>query len=139
MRKLFLALGFALSLLCGGAQAQLSQVGPANAILCNQMANLTAGPTTITQIAAAVTGKIIVICGWHITNTASSGTFQITYGTGSNCGTGNVSITPVLNVSNTAPSTDHIDYGIASTPISQALCITPSVATIAGIVYFAQY
>lgn len=119
--------------------AQPTILGPANAIICNLAPQVAVGVTGVTQIVAAVAGQRVFTCGWHVTNTASAGTFQISMGTGSNCGTNNVVLTPVLNVSNTAPSTDHIDFVIFQTGQGQALCFNPSVATIAALVYAAQF
>ena len=138
MKRLLYALGLALSL-SAGASAQPTIIGPSNAILCNKLATLAVGPVVITQIAAAVAGQVITICGWHITNTAATGTFALAYGTGSNCGTGTNTFVPAQNVTSTAPATDHIDYDIYSLPVATALCITPSVATIAGVVYYSQF
>jgi hypothetical protein len=65
----------------------------------------------------------------------------VTYGTQTTnpCDTANGAFTPVLNVSNTAPSTDHIDFAINQSATGSGLCLTPSVATIGGIVYYAQF
>lgn len=136
MRKLIAAL-FILFGLAGAASAQA--VGPTNQIFCNKVATLAVGPTTITQIIAAATGQAINICGWHVTNTGATGTFSFQYGTGSNCGTGTQTLIPALNVTSTAPSSDHIDFAQFGTPISNALCVTPSVATISVVVYYAQF
>ena len=139
MKRLWLLVALALAALCGPASPQGTIVGPGGLILCPQLATLAVGPSTITQIVAAVTGKAISICGWHITNTGATGTFSLSYGTGANCGTGTTAVVPPQNVTSTAPATDHIDYAFFTTPVSQALCITPSVATIAAVVYFNQF
>jgi hypothetical protein len=139
MRKIFLALALALSALIPSAQAQGPIVGPGNLLICPRLATLAVGPSTITQIVPAVTGQSISICGWHITNTGTTGTFSLSSGTGSNCGTGTNLFIPPQNVTSTAPATDHIDYAIFTLPISTALCITPSVATIAAVVYYNQF
>jgi hypothetical protein len=138
MKKLLLALGLC-SLLSSSALAQGVIVGPGQQVLCTGIAGLPAGSTGLQQVVAASTGKSIFICGWHVTNTASSGTFAISYGTGSNCGTGTVTIVPAQNVNSTAPSADHIDYAVGSIPQSNALCLNFSVATIAGIIYYNQF
>lgn len=139
MRKFLLALLLALSALIPGAQAQGPIVGPGNMVLCPKIATLAVGPVVLTQIIAAVAGQSITICGWHVTNTGASGTFSFSYGTGSNCGTGTQLIIPPQNVTLNAPATDHIDYGFYTTPASQAFCITPSVATVAAVVYYNQF
>jgi hypothetical protein len=136
LTKFFLAGLFAL--VAGLAHAQ-TPVGPPNQVICNNIAILTAGPATITQIQAASGTARIFICGWHVTNTGATGTFSLSTGTGSNCGTGTATLLPPQNVTSTAPSADHIDYAHIQTPQGVALCITPSVATIAAVVYFAQF
>jgi hypothetical protein len=138
VKKLLLALGLCLAL-SSSALSQGTIVGPGNLILCTKIANMPVGPTAITQVIAAVTGQTIHICGWHITNTGATGTFAISYGTGSNCGTGTAVIVTVQNVTSTAPSADHPQFATYSLPISNALCVTPSVATIAATVYYAQF
>lgn len=123
---------------CLGTQAQ---VGPPNQIQCNKTAIMAPGPTVATQIVAPVTGQTVYVCGWHVTNTGATGTFSITTGTQTTtaCDTGTVNITPTFNVTSTAPSSDHIDYSGISSKVSQGLCITPSVATIGGMVWYAQF
>lgn len=136
MRKLAAAIALWLVL---AAPAFAETVGPANDVLCNKIATLAAGPTSITQVIAAVTNQRVFICGWHITNTGATGTFSFQNGTGSNCGTNTVTIIPAQNVTSTAPSADHEQFATFDNPISAAFCITPSVATIAGIIYYAQF
>lgn len=138
MRRALAALIFLFGL-ASAALAQGSIVGPGQQVLCPSVATLAAGPTTITQMVAAVTGKTIYICGWHVTNTGATGTFSFQSGTGSNCGTGTATVVPAANVTSTAPSADHIDYASITFPLSAALCITPSVATISAIVYYNQF
>jgi len=125
------------------ALSQGPVVGPGNIILCTQVANMAVGPTAITQVIAAVSGASIHMCGWHVTNTGASGTFSISQGSGSNCGTGTAVVVTTQNVTSTAPSSDHQQYAYKSlTPVSgvaQALCVTPSVATIAATIFYAQF
>ena len=131
----------AILLYLGLATAALAQAtgGPPNQILCNKVAQMAAGPAAITQVVPLAAGKTIFVCGWHVTNTAASGNFSFSYGTGSNCGTGTTTIIPAMNVTSSAPSADHIDYAQISAPPGNALCITPSVATIAAIIYYSQF
>jgi hypothetical protein len=137
MRKLLLAL--ALSALIPSAQAQGPMVGPGALLVCTKIAFMAVGPTSITQLVAPVPGQAVSVCGWHITNTGATGTFAFQIGTGSNCGTGTVTIVPAMNVTSTAPSVDHIEYATSTLPISQGLCVTPSVATISVVVYYTQF
>ena len=134
----FLTLALALFITNDRPLAQ-GQVGPINQVICNKTANLPVGSTGLTQMIAAVTGQTIFICGWHVTNTAASGTFLFAQGTGSNCGTGGITILPATNVTNAAPSADHIDYAVISTLPSAAFCINPSVNTISALIFYSQF
>lgn len=137
MRNLWLALAF-LFLFLAPARAQPTTIGPGNAILCNLATPVNVGVSGVTQILAAITNQRIVICGWQITNTNPTGTFQLSYGTGVNCATGNVVLTPVMSVGTNAV-TDHTGFAILQTPLSQALCANPSAATISAIIWSAQF
>jgi|SRR5579871_3807262 len=142
MRKLGIVLSFIAALtlnLSVGAVPTFAQVGPPNQIVCNKVATLAVGPSSITQLVAAVSGQTIYVCGWHMTNTGAAGTFSFQTGTGSNCGTGTATVIPATNVTSSAPSADHIDWAAWSSPIGAALCVTPSVATISTVVFYAQF
>lgn len=142
MRKLRINLAVLAALalsFCSSLVHAENTVGPSNRIFCNKIAILTAGPSAITQIIPAVAGQNINVCGWSVTNTGATGTFSLQTGTGSNCGTNTVTFIPSLNITNTAPSTDHVSDAWFSSPQSSALCVTPSVATISVVVYYAQF
>lgn len=111
-----------------------AQVGPPNNIQCNQFVSFT-GTAAEAQILAAATGKTTVICGWHVTSTsATTTTFQLFAGSGTNCGTGSTTITPPLNVTLSAPSADHIDYASLSYPSpNNALCVNAPASVTGGI------
>jgi len=126
------------------ARPQTSISGPPNQILCNRAAIMAVGPTTAQQLVAPISQPVsmtIYICGWHVNNTGPNGTFTITTGTQTTtpCDTGTTAITPALNVSSTAPSTDHQGFAITQSNRGDGLCFTPSVGTIAAIVYYAQF
>ena len=117
--------------------AQAQQVGPVNAILCNQKATLV-GTTGAQKIVSGVAGQAISVCGWHITNTGTTGTFVFSSGTGTNCGTSTVVQIPTANIINSAPSGDHVEYASWSIPVGTDLCLTPSVAGISAVVWYSQ-
>ena len=144
MRKFGLALSFLASLglslwAWAPVPTHAQGVGPTNQIVCNKVATLTAGPVVITQVIAAVAGQSVNLCGWHVTNTGATGNFSLSYGTGSNCGTGTTVVIPAMNVTSTAPSADHAQLAYFTTPAANALCITPSVATISAVIFYAQF
>lgn len=134
MKKLALAFLIYLALSC---TALAEQVGPPNNIQCNAFASFTGTGAAATIVTAAV-GKIIVICGWHVTSTSSTTTtFQFSQGSAANCG-GGTNITPALNVTITAPSADHIDYASLSTPQNFNVCVNAPAAVTGGL-WYAQF
>lgn len=135
MKRILLAI--ALCFFATFAHAE-NTIGPTNQVLCNKIATLT-GAAVITQIVAPVTGQTIYVCGWTVTNTGATGSFSLQTGTGTTCGTNTVTAIPALSITSTAPATDHDMVAAWQTPLSSALCITPSVATITSIIYYAQF
>ena len=137
-----LALGLALYAPIPSAFAQGTVVGPGNLILCVAGAQATVVSATTTSLVTGVAGKIITICGWHVTSTqAASSTFQFIYGTqGGPCGTP-TTLTPAFSVTSTAPSADHIDYATLQVPIGQQLCVVTTGSTVGQAiqVYYSQF
>ena len=137
----YLALAFALGLCLWAASAPAQSIGPPNEVICNKTATFT-GVSAVTTLVPAVSGKTIVMCGWHVTTSSTSSvTFAITSGTQTTnpCDTATQTITPALSLLNSAPSSDHIDFAISTIPTANALCITPSSTTISGVIYYAQF
>lgn len=126
----------ALGISCVPARAQPTAIGPANPILCNVGTPVT-GTAALAQVLAGVAGKIVVICGWSFTNTAAAGTFLIAQGTGTNCGTNTVNLTPALSVGSSAV-TDHSPTAVISSPAGSAICVNAT-ATVTGIIWLAQF
>lgn len=133
------ALALVCALLFPGLALAQSPIGPPNQILCAG-AKTFSGVSAATSLVSAVTNNWVFICGWHVTNTAASGTFQFEYGTQTTnpCDTGTTAVTPVFNVTSSAPSADHVDYAQIAVPRGNQLCVVPSVTTIAGMVWFYQ-
>jgi hypothetical protein len=121
------------------ASAQ-SVAGPPNSILCNQTATFSADSAD-TKIISGASGKTIFVCGWNITNSASTGTIAITTGTTvtTACDTNTANITPTLSVTSSSPQVDHIDYAGVSAAVGANLCVTPSATTITGIIWYSQF
>ena len=133
--------GVAFCPLCPGPVWAQSTSGAANLPSCNKVANF-AGVAIATRLATSKPGQNIFICGWHIT-TSSSGTpvtFAITFGTvtTTECDTGTINVTPALNITANAPSSDHLGSAFTSAAAPNNLCITPSSTTISGVVYYGQ-
>lgn len=140
MRSALALLSLGALLWAGSALAQ-GQVGPPNMILCNKTVAFSGVNAVTKLVSGASTGKSVFICGWHVTNTAASGTFTMTYGTKTTneCDTANGTILPAMNVTSSAPSSDHIDYASTQAPVNTDLCVTPSAITLSGIIYYSQF
>lgn len=135
MKRILLGLGL---LLWASLAHSQTVSGPPYQITCNQSAQVSPTTGTTTQLAAAVAGRTIYICGWHVTVTAAS-TFQLEYGTGATC-TSPTTLTPAFNVATSAPSGDHIDYAFMATAVNTTLCVVIGGTGPAQVmVYYAQY
>jgi hypothetical protein len=144
MRKLLIAL--ALCLTSSLALGQGAPIGPPNWFTCSSTAQVIGTANTVQQIVPLATGPVgpggvaprIYVCGWTFTNTAASGTFQLSYGTGAACVTGNTVLNPPLSVGQTQV-TIYTNVPSLQTPPGNALCVQTSVATINGLVWFSQF
>jgi hypothetical protein len=147
MRKLVAALLSTLWLVCAApAFAQGTIVGPGNIITCTQMVSVTltgTGSSVTTSLLNGATGKIVAVCGWHVTESGTTaGTFQLEYGTQGGPCSSPTTMTPGFSVSSTAPATDHIDFASMSTPASAQLCVVTTGASTSTLqigVYVSQY
>jgi hypothetical protein len=138
MKKLLTGLALLACLALGPSAQGQGIIGPPNQIQCNSIATMAVGPTSSTLLVAAVTGQRVFVCGWNITNTAAAGTWTLTTGTGATCGGTPATIIPPMSVG-VSQDADHATYSYYNTPLSFALCITPSVATIAAVVWYTQF
>jgi hypothetical protein len=136
-RKLALSL---LAAICACPLPARAQVGPPNQLQCNQLISQSASTTSLATLLAGVAGKVIVVCGWHVTSSSgTASTFQLSSGTGTNCATTNVNLTPAFNVTSTAPSADHVDFAQLSIPAGNNLCIISSGTSLQPSVWVGQY
>jgi len=126
-----------------GLLALLACVQPARAqnVSCGNSVIYNANTNGATQLVAAVANARIYICGYTFWANGAVNVSLIT-GTGTNCGTGSVTIVPAYAFS--AASQGITDGGAAarglSGAVSQALCINTSAGTaVQAIIYFSQY
>lgn len=138
-----LALGFFLCLLAlSPAQAQPTAIGPANAILCNKMAAVTAASATTTAAISGVAGQAIHVCGWEITSNQSAvTTWQMEYGTqGTPCGTP-TTVTPAMSITSTAPAVDHAGFASFDIPAGAQVCIVTTGTTVGiqALIFYSQF
>jgi hypothetical protein len=144
MKRFLLAL--ALWLAPSLALAQGAPIGPTNWFTCNNTAQVTGTANTSQQIVALATTPVgpggaqprIYVCGWTFTNTAATGTVSVNYGTGANCGTGTTAMSPALSVGSTQLAI-YTQIPSLQTAPGNALCVTTSVNTINGLVWYAQF
>ena len=148
MKRLLLAL--ALALWAGPALPQGAPIGPANWYTCNNTAQVVGTAGTSQQIVAGGTSAVgpggifprVFVCGWSFTNTAATGTVQIQYGTGTNCGTNTGNMSPALSVGTTQLSIYTQVPSLqtpTSTTLGYAVCVTTSVNTINGLVWYTVF
>jgi hypothetical protein len=117
---------------------------PAHAQLlsCTNTAVYDASTTGATQLIAAAANAKIYVCGYVIWSNATANV-TLQSGTGTNCGTGTVNMTPAYRMASTT-GVGVIDgaaqfRGMATT-IGQALCINSSAAVaVQALVYYAQF
>ena len=100
MRKVSLCLlcvSLALAGLVYPRDAPAQQTG-ATEVICNKQFIVSAGATALTQVVAAQAGVGISVCGYTFNAGAAAATVQIMSGTGTNCATNQIAITPVFSL-----------------------------------------
>jgi len=102
MRKITLSLlsvaGLALAGLVLSPKLAPAQQTGATEVICNKQFIVSAGATSMTQVVAGISGQSISVCGYTFNAGAAAATIQIVSGTGTNCNTGQVAITPVFSL-----------------------------------------
>jgi hypothetical protein len=131
---LFLAFLFS----CNHAYAQVLPTGVL--VSCNKTAYYDASTNGATQLVPVVTGAKIYVCGFDF-YAGGTGNVSLEYGTGTNCGTGTVVMTPAFQLKAQTGLVDRADYWMGlNTIASQELCINSSAGVaVQGIVYYAQF
>src|SRR5262245_8506605 len=126
MKKLALSF-LALSLLGGVAQAQI--VG-GQAVVCNQTFQVSQAAVALTKVISGVAGKTINICGFTIAAGAATGTFSLSYGTGTNCGTGTTTVIPIISLAINGNVTDHVPFAHIGIPAVNASAVPIDVCVV---------
>ena len=108
---------------------------PANPLFCNQTAFYDASTNGSTKLASGITGKLTYICGWTLW---AAGTANVKFieGTGTNCATGTITLTPAYQlVTHVGPSDESFQWrGLSTVIAGDDLCINSS----AGVAVQAQ-
>jgi len=112
----------------------------AGVVACDSSAQLAVSTATTTQIIALAAAKTIYVCGF-VMNGAGATTAKLVYGTGTNCATGQVSLTPAFTLASgtNVASGGGLGY-VMKTASANALCVTNSAAVAANVfVSFTQF
>lgn len=122
-----------------------AQVVGGQQIVCNKFFQVSQGAVALTKIISGVSGTTISLCGWSANAGAATGTFALSYGTGTNCGTGTTSITPVYSLAINGVLVDHPGLANIGVPqvnasgVLQDVClVTTGTGPLSIIVYYFQ-
>jgi hypothetical protein len=100
--------------------------------------NVTAAATT--QIVALSASTVIRVCSFTITGSAAATAATWVYGTGANCGTGQVAITGAMLMPANGPvSATGMNGSLFRGAAANALCLTAATGNVTGFVTYAQY
>lgn len=142
MKKLSLVLLIWLGLL-GAAFAQQTDRPP---IYCTKYFQVNQGAVALTKIVSGISGQSIGVCGYALSGGATAGTFSMSYGTGTNCGTGGIVVIPLINVPVNGIIIDHVPFVNLSPPsnnssgVANDLCIvTTGTGPVSIVIYYIQY
>ena len=92
-------------------------------------AQINVSTATTTQIVAASPGQTIYVCQVSFSASGTTPTAQFVYGTGSNCGTGQATLTGIIAPTSGQYITSSFGGAMFSVPVSNALCITSTGTT----------
>jgi hypothetical protein len=125
----------ACALLALACSARAQNIGP-GPLYCNASFQVSQGAVALTRIVAAV-GKVISLCGWSVNAGAAAGTAQLEYGTGTNCGTGTIAVTPAYALGINGVLVDHPGAANFSLPQGADLClVTTGTGPVQLVVYY---
>jgi hypothetical protein len=127
-------------LVVGGVLGQLSQTsGPVSVTTCDSSAVLSMSTSTTTQAIALAAGKSVYVCGF-VLNADGKTDAKLVQGTGANCATGQMALTPAFHL--TAGGSVGIGQGVGrlmSANPGSAVCVTnTSKSTLSVLLIYAQ-
>lgn len=128
----------AAALLCWswGAAAQPTAFN----IICNDTYPGTPPANATTKLISNITPQIISICGWEINAGAATVTWQFVHGTGTNCATNQVILTPVFYLAINGIQVSRSPYAQISLPPGRDLCVvTTGTGPLEILIYYAQF
>lgn len=122
------------AILAGAARAQQYQ---SQTLGCRFTASVNASAAA--RLVQGNATQQIYVCGYALNAGAAASTFQFSYGTGTNCGTGNHAVGPQYSLAINGVMVDRSPYlngWIA--PAGNDLCVAPSTAS-AVTIYYDQF
>lgn len=136
---------FTLGTSATSSMGAVNSTGLKAVVSCNNVAIINTSSSGTAQLVALASSKAILVCGWKIsTSSASATNVSLTYGTGSNCGTGTTTMSDTIRFpAGVTGLQGHVAlspfYNGLTTATSNALCVTNSAAVqIDGLVYYTQ-
>lgn len=142
MKKLLLALLLALATAVPAA----AQTGGGQPVICNKIFTVNQGAVALTKVISGVAGDSISICGWTLSGGAAASSAALSYGTGTNCGTGTTTLLPIHNLPINGGLVDHVDFAQTPVPAVNAsgvpidVClVTTGTGPITVVLYYAQF
>ncbi len=142
MKKLLLALLLALA----SAVPAAAQGGGAQPTICNKYFAVSQGATAQTKIISGIAGQNISVCGIVYNSGAATSTASLTYGTGTNCGTGNATFYPTVSLPINGLLVDRGSYAqMAVPPVNGSgvpidLCLTTTgTGPTVVVIHYAQF
>jgi hypothetical protein len=132
-RRLVLAFGLAVLLVgLGRGDTDAQILAPYGAVACASSAFYDASTLGTTQVVAALSsagvGNRIYVCGYTVNVGATATNVSLSYGTGTNCGTGTTALTPVWVLAANQFFVENDFGGPLTVPPGNALCVTTSAA-----------
>jgi len=119
--------------------AEAQMVG-APSIACNQRFQVSQGAVALTRIVTGTATTSISICGYSSNAGAAAATWQLSFGTGTNCGTGTTAITPVFSLGINGVLVDHNIYAFFTLPQNTDLClVTTGTGPLQIMVFYGQF
>jgi len=140
MRKLLLALLLVL------ASAVPAAAQPPGGIVCNKFFAVSQAAVVLTKIISGVAGQNISLCGFVYNSGAATSTVGLSYGTGTNCGTGTTVFVPVVSLPINGLLVDKGDFASMGVPTVNGsgvpidLClVTTGTGPAVVVIHYAQF
>jgi hypothetical protein len=131
------SLGAALLIYIGAVGSAWAQAGPSpyGQVQCNKSVNYDAATVGATELVPAIAGAIVYVCNYIIDSAGGAQTAGLVYGTGTNCATGTILMTPNWTLASNQTIIDNITDAVLQTGVGNALCISANGAVKARVSY----